>query len=358
MMIPETILATAVERAILSPEQAVHLRELARELAPKTAEPADEEKLRFISGFGDIFVALGLGLFLYPLSYFGGQIFTPAGSWVLIAATCWALAEFFTRRRRMALPSIVLLITFAAALFLAVWSFQLGDSSVLRPALRMTADQGRIGMAFTLAGLAAALGTALHYYRFRVPITPAAGGAALVVAVVGVLTATLGPDLAGVVIRPVLFVCGITIFAVAMRFDASDPLRLTRRTDIAFWLHLLAAPLIVHSLVAGMLQGGTPSTGVAWAVLAVFLVLAAVAIHDQPSRNPRLGSRLCRLRLRHAHSGDRFRGHGGALHHSGAGCVRTYIERRLAEPSRRLVACPACRHSPVISLRVLRRPHE
>src|SRR5438874_3733945 len=35
----------------------------------------------------------------------------------------------------------------------------------------------------------------------------------------------------------------------AMAFDASDRERATRRADCAFWLHLLAAPLIVHSLI-------------------------------------------------------------------------------------------------------------
>ena len=35
-----------------------------------------------------------------------------------------------------------------------------------------------------------------------------------------------------------------------MAFDLSDRDRLTRRSDCAFWLHLLAAPLIVHSLIS------------------------------------------------------------------------------------------------------------
>ena len=35
-----------------------------------------------------------------------------------------------------------------------------------------------------------------------------------------------------------------------MSFDISDRERLTRRADCAFWLHLLAAPLIVHSVVS------------------------------------------------------------------------------------------------------------
>ena len=47
----------------------------------------------------------------------------------------------------------------------------------------------------------------------------------------------------------VLIPIGLAIFATAMKFDMSDRNRVTQRTDIAFWLHLLAAPLIVHSVV-------------------------------------------------------------------------------------------------------------
>jgi hypothetical protein len=44
--------------------------------------------------------------------------------------------------------------------------------------------------------------------------------------------------------------CGLRVFAAAMSFDLSDRDRMTRRSDCAFWLHLLAAPLIVHSLIS------------------------------------------------------------------------------------------------------------
>ena len=43
-----------------------------------------------------------------------------------------------------------------------------------------------------------------------------------------------------------LLVFGIGVFLFAMWWDASDPKRETRRADVAFWLHLLAAPMIVH----------------------------------------------------------------------------------------------------------------
>jgi hypothetical protein len=64
-----------------------------------------------------------------------------------------------------------------------------------------------------------------------------------------------------------------------MRFDMADPGRATRRTDIAFWLHLLAAPLIVHALIAPLLRGAEAGDlGAALMILAVFLALGVVAV--------------------------------------------------------------------------------
>ena len=77
---------------------------------------------------------------------------------------------------------------------------------------------------------------------------------------------------------PLLFLCGLAVFALALRFDLSDPKRRTRRTDIAFWLHMLAAPLIVHSLVSGLFDNGAMDTESAFGILAIFIVLAFVAV--------------------------------------------------------------------------------
>jgi hypothetical protein len=71
----------------------------------------------------------------------------------------------------------------------------------------------------------------------------------------------------------------VAIFALAMRFDLSDPARATRRADIAFWLHLLAAPLIVHPVVAPLVaQDGAIGRGAALLVLAAVLAFAVVAL--------------------------------------------------------------------------------
>jgi hypothetical protein len=220
--------------------------------------------------------------------YFVAMALPPAGSLAALAAMSWTLAEFFTRRRRMALPSIVLLLVFVCSSFVALtlatgagksaslftlwgWGWGRGWGLGVMP---KAADAA--GVAFAAIGTTAL--AALHYWRFRVPITIAAGVSALSMAVLTFLTA-LAPDLMQQLATPVVLATGLAIFALAMRFDLSDPHRETRRTDIAFWLHLLAAPMIVHSLFQGL---GVATRGIgtmsALLVLVIFLGLALVAI--------------------------------------------------------------------------------
>ncbi|MBL8583688.1 MAG: hypothetical protein JNL61_15880 [Rhizobiaceae bacterium] len=270
-------LAAAVERGLISAEQARGLREMQAGTTVSVSAEDDDEKLRFITGFGDIFVAIGLFLFLGALGYFSAQAAGAGGTGVIVAAASWALAEYFTRIRRMALPSILLLLVFACAVYAA--AFAMLGSGTSRYSLLV---QMRLGieepLAMAGAGLITAAATALHYFRFRVPITIAAGTLALAGTVIGLLAAVF-PDFVAAAFAPLLLICGLAIFALAMRFDMSDPLRQTRRADIAFWLHLVAAPLVVHSLVRGLLLGShAVDAGTAWVILGVFVMLALVAL--------------------------------------------------------------------------------
>ncbi len=88
----------------------------------EAAEP-DDERLRFVTGFADIFVTLGLGLFFGSAAYLIGLYAGGGPKWAILAVLAWLFAEFFTRRHRMALPSIVLLSLFAVAIFNATFAF-------------------------------------------------------------------------------------------------------------------------------------------------------------------------------------------------------------------------------------------
>jgi hypothetical protein len=230
---------------------------------PDTADP-DDEKLRLVTGFNDIFVTIGLVMFLGALSYLLLTVSEMLAAPV-VAAASWALAEFFTRKRRLALPSIALLFSFVASVFLAVMAM-VSDAlpNDLAPA------------AMLAAGVVAALGAYAHWMRFHVPVTVAAGAAALA-AILLALCQIVAPNLPEDYPIAVFVPMGLAVFALAMWFDTSDLTRQTRRTDIAFWLHLLAAPLIVHPILMPMMADDA-SLASAIQVMIVFLVLAVVAL--------------------------------------------------------------------------------
>ena len=277
-MISDRALGVAIERGLLRADQIEQLQAIEREIAPD--EPVDDEALRFVTGFADIFVTIGIVLFVGALAFLmdAGAGSTPMFAGV--AAVAWLLAECFTAKRRRALPSIVLLVIFVFAVF--VVSLQV-FTSLLPPGPALSA---RFWFVPTTApaplAVAAILTTslaAMHYVRFRVPITVAAGAATLCLLALAVVAGVF-PDIGMTTIDVVLLVCGIGVFALAMRFDLSDPARLTRRTDVAFWLHLLAAPLIVHPLIKGVLHGldAQLTLGAALGILWVFIALGGLAV--------------------------------------------------------------------------------
>jgi hypothetical protein len=195
---------------------------------------------------------------------------------LLVAGTAWGLAEYFTRKRRMALPSILLLLAFIAGL---MFSAALSMAMVIgEPALRQNENLG--GWVAAFAGLVGAGAAWIHWRRFRVPITVAAGAAAVVGIGLGLLAVLLG-DTANLSDTLLVFslLLGIGVFLFAMWWDSSDPARQTRRSDVAFWLHLLAAPLMVHPIFSLLgLTDGSATTGEALIVLVVYAALGVTAL--------------------------------------------------------------------------------
>ncbi len=236
-------------------------------LADKRIEApvADEEKFRVLGGFNDILVAIGIGLLITGLIVASGAMNNAFVITLVSIASAWGLAEFFTAKLRLALPSILLSLMFVGSVaFLAGTLLGgAGDTSAM-----VTAGLGATGAAL------------LHHWRFRVPIDIAIAAAGIV-GVVGALV--LASDTATNLFSGAALVCGLAVFGLGMFFDMRDPARLTRLADIGFWLHLLAAPLIVHSIVAGFVGAGSGGDGIgdnatAALVLVLFILFALVAI--------------------------------------------------------------------------------
>jgi hypothetical protein len=113
-----------------------------------------------------------------------------------------------------------------------------------------------------------------------VPITVAAGAAALVGLGLGLLGIMLGnTENVGDMMLAFALLLGVGVFLFAMWWDGSDPRRETRRSDVAFWLHLLAAPLIVHPIFTLLgLNDGDATVIEAMIVLLVYLIMGLTAL--------------------------------------------------------------------------------
>ena len=249
----------------------------------------DEEQFRLITGFNDIFVSIAAAILLFAVGFIGQTIGQNLGLVVdvdgpsplaplLVAATAWGLALFFTAKRRMALPSILLLLAFVIGVFATVgFSFALAIGEP--PETQEALYAGAIGSA---SAAIAALAAWVHWKRFRVPITIAAGAAAVAAIAFGLLVAVLGEvDPYRDLLLGFVLLLGVGVFLFAMRWDSSDPARVTRRSDVAFWLHLLAAPMIIHpvfTLLGLNDNSATIGEGLVVIVLYVVIGLAALAI--------------------------------------------------------------------------------
>ncbi|MGO9768081.1 MAG: hypothetical protein ACLPSW_00720 [Roseiarcus sp.] len=268
-------LEAAVRAGVVTPQLAADLRAFVE--SRRTAPRADDEQFRLLTGFNDIFVAMAILMVLIALGWLASRQALGLG-FGLVALVSWALAEFFTARRRMALPSILLLLSWVGCVF--------GAAAALT-ASRATGAGGPwiLGLVALLAGAAAYA----HWLRFKVPITVAAGTCAAFAALIAFLSGALpGGDR---LVLPLTFLSGLGVFGLALWWDASDPLRRTRRADVAFWLHLAAAPLIVHpafsllglNAAPGLSESASGALGPMAltrpaAAVAVYLILALVAL--------------------------------------------------------------------------------
>ncbi len=266
-MYSDADLTEAVAAGAISRQAADALRAFVAQR--QSAPTADEEQFRLLTGFNDIFVSIATVLLLASAWWLAESAAPVLGN-ATLAVLSWGLAEYFTRRRRMALPSILLLGTFTGGVF--------STAMILGAAVLPAGPTNAEAWPMVAGALIAVAATVLHWRRFHVPITVAAGALALTGAAIAVIAA-VRPDWERAMMVAILL-CGLGVFALAMQWDMSDRTRITRRADVAFWLHLLASPLIVHPAfkLLGLLDSDDTDLARAAAAVAVYAVLALVAL--------------------------------------------------------------------------------
>jgi len=269
----------AVASGVIDESQAVSLQTLSdQRMGYRANMVGDDEPFELFKGFAEIFVTVGLGLlmagFLGLAALLGDVALIP----IVALGLSWVFALYFTKKRRMALPSITLSIAFALSLtFLLAAVLYEGTTSPAPP--RNAIIIGVVGM-IAMAG----------YFRvFRLPFAMFVFGVFGVVLMTGIVD-WLSPDQANSYSNltdffdlrtdPALaigtLVFGVLAFVAALWFDTKDPHRISRYSATAFWLHILAAPALVNTLVMSNYAMGGVGTALAVIVLTFFTLLAII----------------------------------------------------------------------------------
>lgn len=280
-MIEDKDLRAAVQRGLITEAQAAGLMALAdaRRQARETVESGEEPFVLF-KGFNEIFIVIGLSIlfagWMGISALLGADFIRPIGADTVIIAlgTMAGLAwvqRYFTLSRRMIAPSIALAVMFAIT------------AGLLGRALADLFGLDRFsGLAMQWATIAAVM--MAHYRVFRVPFDAAIIAGAAFVAVSSILAGqgVIPQDTMGLLhlskegpLGLLSFVFGVCCFALAMRFDMTDPHRISTRSTTGFWLHVMAAPAIINTIALRLLEHGQAGQVL---LLAVLLGLAVIAI--------------------------------------------------------------------------------
>ncbi|MHC8441868.1 MAG: hypothetical protein ACYYK0_06760 [Candidatus Eutrophobiaceae bacterium] len=241
----------------------------------------DDEPFRLVSGFNDIFVAQACGLIFLGV---GAGLFSLEDArlwWGLgYMALAWILASEFTQRRRLSVTSIALhffwmggcCIFMYEVLDLAGWSLRpFSDEENFR------GIAGKYALAFSSIGAAGLL----YWRRYQVAIA--------------VATTYLGFCLALWCLMSFLFslssldafACfwlsaGILAFVIGLHYDFLDRAHATIWTDVAFWMHLLAAFLVINFAMyfigIDVIIDGDLAAMEVFAVFAVFVIACLLGL--------------------------------------------------------------------------------
>jgi len=302
-MLNASQLDRAVSQGIISREQVEALQKLALGDQTQGGEAVlssdidftvatQDEPFRLLKGFRDFFIAIGIVILSIGLSMLvGGGPFrfivgdspsgfgliatdwTTTGGLLVLVVIAIAISEWVTKSQRLPLSSLVLTLVFA------LWSGQFASAAFYSLAISVGVDEVNLGVVNALVPYAGVIGAIValiwHYKRYRLPFVLLPLASAAVLGILMLSGGVFNADENSMLFRIVLGLSGIGVFVIAMMFDMKDRYRTTRLSECAFWLHLLAAPMIVHSLLMNSIDGGLSAITMLLVVL-VFAIFALI----------------------------------------------------------------------------------
>ena len=282
-MIGDDDLRAGVAAGIVTEAQAARLLTLSQSRAgTRAALTGDDEPFELFRGFSEIFISVGLVILLsgiMSLVALSGHVLAIALAGMALSAL---LALYFTRKRRMTLPSIILSIAFAQATAASVLWIVIGNADTVPGT----------GTVFLIGGLIVAA-LALWYRAFKIPFTMFLLGITVLVVILLAISraapialwnnpANLFDLGGGSLLARGTLAFGVAAFIAGMAFDMRDPHRLGRYAASGFWLHLLAAPALVNTVALSFLNMGT-TTGYTLLALSLALITLLALVIDRRS---------------------------------------------------------------------------
>jgi hypothetical protein len=278
MSLDKDDIRAAVAGNILTEPQAASLMALA-DSRRGTRENMDglDEPFELFRGFNEVFIVIGLGILyagwmgLTGLSAFfsdEANLSTLVYGLISVVVT-YFLARYFTLQRRMVAPSIMLVVL-----------MMMGGLQISSSLGSLFGFEDASMRAFS-AGLTTLI-LAAFYMVFRIPITMffIALGVFFGIGALFIQGGADAPNFNDLFMLTndgpfamITIVLGLIGLAIALRFDMSDPHRVTRRASAGFWLHVIAAPAIVNTVALTLFESGG-----AIAQITLLAFLAAMAV--------------------------------------------------------------------------------
>ncbi|MCF6273193.1 MAG: hypothetical protein L3J37_08360 [Rhodobacteraceae bacterium] len=272
----------AVAANVISEAQAARLKVFAESRGGyRDHMPDDDEPFELFKGFAEIFVTVGLGMLfsgVMVMAVFWGNFTTVP---LLGAVLAFVFAFYFTKKRRMNLPSIWLASVFAGNLAVFVGTLLI-DPLNLSGLEYSVLYVGIIGMV-AMAGWFALFKLPFSMFLFGL------FGLGVSLAIAAIISPNVIDFLS---LREGLFdlnnqsffplatlVFGIVTFMIAMFFDMRDPHRISRFAASGFWLHVLAAIAIVNTIGMSLYSSGNFTL----TALALFFISLIALIIDRRS---------------------------------------------------------------------------
>lgn len=244
MQFTEQDLTDAVASGIFTAEAVEQFRNRVA-VTEQDASGAEHERFRLVGGYSDVFATIACLLILISLPVIIAEDkdeFSLLASVITLLAGC-GMAEQFVRRNRFALTGIVLI----GAMFISFTGivFNLASGTDVSAMLKHMNTNTLYGWQLLFIGAGAIpLGWGL-WQRYRVPVTAAVTSLTLALCVMTYAGDVL-PNREEWLLWWLMLVLGLFVFAGAMCLDRRDMARRTAISDVAFWMHLLAAPMLTH----------------------------------------------------------------------------------------------------------------